>query len=195
MRTKSLRWTALPLLVGALACARLIPAFGGTHAAPPPPAIEAPADNGPSDGASIAVSVPAGSLVLTTSGNAVVLHRRPGNGNTTRYEGVLPRVQVTDTRAVRLGWLVQVAFAAPSSIDASGARIFVHPGQPQVISGDDRGVWKGHPEWADYGSQVSLFSAEQDAGGGTYTDDAKVVLVIPRSDAASITLTFDTSVF
>jgi len=142
----------------------------------------------------IVVSVPSGSLALSMSGNEIVLQRRPGNGNTTRFEGVLPREQITDTRAQLLGWLVQISFVAPSSVDPSSARLFVHPSQPTVVSGDARGVGKGRPRWAAFGPEVSLFSAEQGAGRGTYSDDATVVLVVPRSDAQSVTLMFSSSV-
>ncbi|HLW18376.1 MAG TPA: hypothetical protein VKV69_13560 [Actinomycetota bacterium] len=149
----------------------------------------------PSAGASVVVSVPSGSLAISTSGNEVTLRRRPGNGNTTRYEATLPRIQVTDTRAQQLGWLVQVSFAAPSSVDPSSARLFVHPNQPTIVSGDARGVRKGQPGWTSFGSEVSLFWAEQGAGRGTYSDDETVVLVVPRSDAPSITLMFGASAY
>jgi hypothetical protein len=172
-------------LIGAVVVAGLLPAAASARAASGPLAS--------SGGASIAVSVPSGPLALSMSGNEVVLRRRPGNGNATRYEGVLPRVQITDTRAQLLGWLVQVSFAAPSSVDPVSARLFVRPNQPTIVSGDARGVRKGRPDWTTFGSEVSLFSADQGAGRGTYVDDATVVLMVPRSDAPSITLMFGAS--
>ena len=185
-------WLATAPLVGALAAAGFRSAAADPANTSVSREISTPLGT---TGASIAVTVPAGSLAISTAGNTLVLARRPGNGSTTRYEGVLPRVQVTDTRAPRIGWLAQVSFASPSSIDPSSSRLFFHPGQPSALYGNDRGVRKGQPEWTTFGSQVSLFSAEQGAGGGTHSDDATVVLVVPRSNAPSITLMFDASVY
>lgn len=186
MHRKTWQWLASAPLIGAVLAVGSLPATAETPRAP---------RLTPHTGASLAVSVPAGSLALSLSGNDVVLRRRPGNGNTTRYEGTLPRVQATDTRAQLLGWLVQISFAAPSSVDPISARLFVHPNQPTIIFGEARGVRKDQPGWTMFGSEVSLFSAEQDAGRGTYADDATVVLVVPRSDAPSIALMFSASAY
>jgi hypothetical protein len=191
------RWwkcLATALIASAVAVVGLLPASAGT------PSSYARRDENETSqsrrtAGDLMVSVPAGPLTLSMSGNEVVLRRRPGNGNTTRYEGTLPRVRVTDTRAQLLGWLVQISFAAPSSVDASSARLYVHPNRPTLVSGDASGVRKGRPDWTDFGSQVSLFSAEQGAGRGTYTDDATIVLVVPRSDAPSVTLMFGASAY
>jgi hypothetical protein len=186
VRRKTWKFAIAVALAGALSAFGFMPAAIASRPTPFPPPTQ--------PGASIAVTVPS-LFVISTCGSEVVLQRRPGNGNTTRYEGVLPCVQVTDTRSPRPGWNVEISLEAPSSIDTSSARLFVHPNQPEVISGDSRGVWKGQPGWRDFGTQISLFDADQGAGGGTYREDATIALVVPRSDAQTITLGFGVSAF
>lgn len=146
----------------------------------------------PISGADIAVSVLPGPLAISTSETALVLHRRPGRGNTTRYEGELPNVQVVDARATPLGWSATITLVAPEGMSTAGVRLFVHPSRINVISGAREGVEAVRPRWTSFNEQVPVFGADQGYGRGTYADDATITLVLPyASDAQSLTLAFE----
>jgi hypothetical protein len=143
----------------------------------------------------LVVTVSSGPLSISTDQSVLTLERAPGRGRITRYRGVLPRVRVIDMRGSLVGWDATIVFLTSSYLHAEGVRISMHPGRPVVVSGDRKGVRADGPEWADFGTPVSLFGAESGSGAGTYDEDALVELVLPfASDARSITLGYEVTI-
>lgn len=173
-----------------------VPASALTKAPPtlPPTAHDQAEDTGV-DGTLI-VSVLPGSLSISSSQTPLTLERMPGNGPSSRYQGVLPRVRVVDTRGSLIGWNASVRFFAPSSLPAEDLRLRVHPKKPIVVSGSPKGIDAAAPVWTTFDVPCALFNAKQGFGAGTYDDEALVELVLPfAGDIASITLEYETIVF
>jgi hypothetical protein len=148
--------------------------------------------------ASLAVTVPAGSLSIAATRGYTTLDR-VGNGNGRAiFRGDLPVIRVVDRRGTLTGWQAYVAVWPAATIDGSGARVRVDPGEPTGISSPLGGVHEGSSSWTSFGRDALLMEADAGCGAGTFEDDGTIEVAMPasyRSPATTLTITIDVSVY
>ena len=97
--------------------------------------------------------------------------------------GSLSTITVDDYRGSLAGWDATVSLQSVSGLSASQvarARLCVSPHSPTMVEGDPADVVRAAPNsCAGAGQALPVFFAAPRGGGGTYTDVADVVLVVP----------------
>jgi hypothetical protein len=143
----------------------------------------------------ITLAIQGGSLELETTHADVVLE--PAQGSDRTWVGSLPPVRVVDARGTLEGWEVRwtVDGVKVDGTVQNGGRTQVSPATPTVVYGDSYGIASGDPATASHRGRV-LFSADREAGGGTYEAGGTVSLRLPPhvdADEVSVDLAFSIS--
>lgn len=149
------------------------------------PSSAVPTPSGGGVGESMMVAVTPGGPVRVDPGSAVVTLHRDDPG----LAATVGPVRVVDPRGTLAGWNLRVRVAERSP--RGEGRLEVRPGPPTVVDGEHAGLVEGSPGPVRDDRWITLMSARQGHGGGTY----QVFFVLRGSgdDPRSVGLVFDVS--
>jgi hypothetical protein len=142
---------------------------------------------GTSDGLdqTMAVSVRPGSLTVSPATESVTVAPDHGRGSGGPDHGDLAPVTVVDARGSVVGWNASVSLQAVDGLSASQlarARLCATPDAPTIVAGNPGEVGAAALSCGGVGVPVSVFFASP-GGGGTFSDTAALMLVIPGVNA------------
>jgi hypothetical protein len=141
-------------------------------------------DSGGSVQQTIGVSVLPGPLTVAPATESVSLAQlHPFGGGEPTFRGDVSTVTVVDARGSLVGWRATVSLQGIAGVDArqlAHAQLCLAPHRPTMVAGNPQDVVRGAPRsCAGPGQSIPVFEAAPGGGGGTYSDTAGLVLVLP----------------